>query len=129
MASQIAVQPKEAVQATPRRKISRTARARIFLACNGRCSACGEKITGAFEVDHCVELFLGAPDDLSNYQILHPSCHREKTNQRAPVLAKVRRLLKADEPRKPSRLQGRGFDRSKTRGFDGRVRPRKMLTP
>ncbi len=102
-------------------------RAEAFLACKGRCARCGYKITGDYDVDHRVSLFMGGADDLDNLECLHPVCHREKTDgEDAPARAKVKRLMARQDgsrrERKP--IQSQGFSKTQTRGFDGKVRPR-----
>jgi 5-methylcytosine-specific restriction endonuclease McrA len=105
---------REPVQPTPRKAMTPKRRAEAFLACAGRCNACGEKITGPYEVDHRVSLFFGGSEDLSNLECLHPACHRAKTIGEAPRNAKVRRIIKSADPdtRKPSRMKSRPFGKS-----------------
>lgn len=124
---------REPVPATSRKAMTPKRRLEALLANNGRCSRCGGKISGNdFEVDHRVELFIAGKEEVGNLETLHRKCHADKTKKRAPVLAKVRRLIRDDDPetrRKSPRplkggkpLQSRGFDKSKTRGFDGKAR-------
>lgn len=57
---------------------------------------------------------------------LEPRCkvHADaKTSSEHDMLSKVRRLARKASG-KPSQITGRGFDRTKTRGFDGIVRGR-----
>jgi 5-methylcytosine-specific restriction endonuclease McrA len=97
---------REPVIPTPRRAMTPKRRLEAFVECSGRCAWCGEKITGAYEVDHRVTLFNGGADELHNLECLHPACHAEKTNGHdKPSAAKVRRLEARENgtrrPRKP----------------------------
>ena len=94
---------------TPRKAMTPNRRARIFLACNGRCVRCDVKLTGEWEADHAVSLFSGGRDDDSNLVALCVPCHRQvKTPADAAKHAKIRRLRRKHgldpdnrKPRKP----------------------------
>ena len=78
-------------------------------------------------VDHRISLFSGGSDDDENLRYLCAACDAPKTYEEdAPKHAKIRRLIIKEDPdqRKPSRMQSRGFDKTKSRGFDGKVRAR-----
>lgn len=53
-------------------------------------------------------------------------CHKAKTKADVKKIAKVKRIQKKarGETKKKRKIAGRGFDKSKTRGFDGKVRDR-----
>lgn len=115
---------REPVQPTPRRAMTPKRRLEALLRSDGRCARCKVKLGSAFEVDHTVSLFLGGADDASNTVALCVPCHRgEKTPADAKAHAKVKRLLARQDgsrrPRKP--IPSRGFDKTRSRRFDGSV--------
>ena len=94
------------------------------------------ELVSALEVEHSTPLWAVAhlPDDERrpyfgpmNLRLRCPSCHAVKSAKEARDRAHVKRL---ERPKKPkgrwgSRpLQSPGFDKTRTRGMDGRVRPR-----
>lgn len=119
------------VEIPDRKSLTPKQRLEVLVAFNGRCAKCREKISRAFEVDHVKARGLGGLNDLSNYEPLHPACHAGKTSGDVRRIAKAKRQAKAciprdpDEPRKPSKLKGRGFNKNVTKGFDGKTRARK----
>lgn len=115
------------VTATPRKSMTPKRRAEAFLASNGCCAKCAAKLTGAYEVDHRVSLWMGGADELHNLECLCVPCHANKTHGHdAPARAKTKRLIaRANGTRRERKpIQSKGFDRTKTRGFDGKVRDR-----
>jgi 5-methylcytosine-specific restriction endonuclease McrA len=89
---------------------------------------CGEKILAEFQIDHSTPLHHGGAHHPNNWMVVHVECHKAKTKLDVKASAKIKRIIKADtEPKKPSRLQSRGFDKALSRGFDGKVRKRKSL--
>ncbi len=128
----------------PLKRKSFTARevASVFIKYDGRCASCAEKVKlGEYAVDHIQALdHLGA-HTLDNWQLLCVGCHKLKTAKDVKASAKGRRLRgdvgtgpkkaipsrpfgRMAEGRDPKRWQSAGFDRSKTRGFNGKVRER-----
>jgi len=119
--------PREPVFPTPRRAMTAKRRLEALLRSDGRCNRCGIKLGSEFEVDHPITLFLGGPDDASNTVALCVPCHRgEKTPADAKAHAKVRRIIAREEgTRRPRKaIQSKGFDKTKTRKFNGTVEPR-----
>lgn len=115
------------------RYISPKLRAETLLKSKGRCAHCAARIVaGKFQADHIVRWSDGGRTEIGNLQALCPPCHLLKTRTiDTPGAAKTKRMPKACLVREPddiepSRLQGRGFDRTKTKGFDGKVRARKQ---
>ena len=80
----------------------------------------GERI----DIDHVHQLATGGADDESNMRPLHPWCHAIKTREDAKVRGKIRRLNGTTKKRAGKPIRSRGFDRSKTRKFNGTVIPR-----
>jgi 5-methylcytosine-specific restriction protein A len=120
---------REPVQPTPRRAMTPKRRLEALLRSNGRCALCKVKLGEAYEVDHTITLFLAGADDESNTLALCVPCHRGvKTPADAKVHAKVRRLLARQDgtrrPRPP--IPSRGFDKSKTKKFNGEVVAREV---
>jgi 5-methylcytosine-specific restriction protein A len=114
------------VEATPRKGFTKAQRARAFMEANGLCALCGDKIIGAWDIDHRIELALGGKHEPSNWRIAHKSCHRQRTSERAPVLAKVKRILRreAGETRTKRPIPNRPFNKTLRRRFDGTVERR-----
>lgn len=75
---------------------SRTERGRLFLALDGKCHLCKGRInasTGeAWDIEHVIPLANGGADDDSNLGLSHKKCHREKTTNEAPLIAKTERI-------------------------------------
>jgi 5-methylcytosine-specific restriction endonuclease McrA len=128
----------------PLKRRSFTARevASVFIKYDGRCASCAEKVKlGEYAVDHIQALdHLGA-HTFDNWQLLCVGCHKLKTASDVKASAKGRRIRgesgagpkkaipsrgfgRLPEGRDPKRWQSAGFDRSKTRGFNGKVRER-----
>lgn len=117
---------RERVEPTPRRSFTKKQRAEAFMRAGGRCEVCGEKLTGDYEIDHRVSLFLGGKHEPSNWRVVCKlTCHREITGKQAGVHAKVRRIIKSlTEPKPESRLKSRGFSKHLTKKFNGTVVPK-----
>ena len=114
---------REPVQPTPRAAMTRDRRLRIYLACNGRCE-CGAKVPMAGTViDHRIPLFMGGADDDANLRFLCRVCDKLKTANDAAERGHVKRLLaRQDGTRRPRQpIKSRGFDKSKTKKFNGEV--------
>ena len=119
---------REPVQPTPRASMGKARRLRLYLACNGRCE-CGAKVPMAGTViDHRIPLFMGGADDDANLRFLCASCDRVKTSGDLKGCAKVRRIIAREDgsrrPRPP--IPSRGFDKSKTKKFNGEVVAREI---
>lgn len=122
---------REKIEPTERRAMTKARRLRIYLACDGRCK-CGAKVPmEGTTIDHRLPLWMGGRDEDENLQYLCGPCDRKKTSQDATDRAKVKRLHKraAGVEKKGPRLQSRGFQTGLSRGFDGRVKPRKTREP
>lgn len=107
--------PREPVEPTPRRAMTKKRRVEVALKSDGRCARCGDKLKADFEADHIISLFLGGADEIENLEALCYDCHRRgKTPEDAAKHGKVRRLIKKADPtmRKPSRMQSRPFQKT-----------------
>lgn len=113
---------REPVVVPPRPSLTPKARAEIFLAHDGRCGLCGEKITGTYEIEHRIARGISARDDRDNLYPAHPGCHAKKTPADKAAIAKAKRLAGETCTGEPARkLKGRGFG-SVSRGLDGKVK-------
>lgn len=135
--SQIApVMHREPVTPTPRKPLTPKQRREILARqddCCGECGAAliwqiveGRKVYGPMIDEHVLRLFVGGANELRNRQLWCVGCSTAKNKAEAPQNAKIRRILDWDEEAAPSSLQGRGFDKTKTRTFRGKVQPRKQ---
>jgi hypothetical protein len=80
-------------------------------------------ICSLFEFDHNILHTHGGSDDWWNLTPMLHDEHREKSRRDTAIVAKVKRLSgKRKRPRK--KLRSRGFDKTRTRHFDGTVTPR-----
>ena len=111
---------------TERKSISKAMRARVVLSYYGRCAVCCHKFEAGerIDIDHIHQLATGGADDESNLRPLHPWCHKIKTREDAKVRGKIRRLSGETKKRPAKPIQSRGFDRTKSRRFDGTVTTR-----
>lgn len=106
--------------------MSKARRERIIQDQGGVCkrAGCDDPAT---DVDHIIPLWMGGTNRDENLEGLCPAHHRQKTSAEAGIRGKVKRIEKKSDPlmRKPSRLQSRGFDKTKRRKFNGKVEERK----
>lgn len=127
-----------AVENDPNRCFSDRQRKEIFLRDGGKCAICkrilkwGERWTAG----HIIDWAIGGPTEVSNGQI---ECHKngchiitQKLSAKRAAKSKrqglitgqqARRKRKGPSPKSGKRkLQGPGFSKEYTRGFDGKVR-------
>lgn len=123
------VPEREDVAIEPRRPLTRRETIELAVRQGGRCGCgCGEKLNALTEGvidEHVLALILGGTNDLENRALWRKPCAVAKTKGDRSKDAKVKRLREetCTAPGKP--IQSRGFDKSKTRGFDGKVRARR----
>jgi 5-methylcytosine-specific restriction endonuclease McrA len=123
----------------PEKRRSFTARQRNMVANRQQwlCNVCKCDLWKiAFEIDHIQRRDALGKHEPDNWQALCVPCHAEKTrtdNWEAKKGARIRgekgqRARRAKRGgssiKSASKLQSRGFDRTKTKGFDGKVRDR-----
>jgi 5-methylcytosine-specific restriction endonuclease McrA len=114
---------RETVDATPRASMGPIRRARIIARSGGHCAYPKCTVSTDLEIDHVVPIWMGGKDVDENCEALCDSHHKQKTKVDAAMRAKAKRLIAG--PKKSKRpIQGRGFQTTLTRGFDGKVRPR-----
>jgi 5-methylcytosine-specific restriction endonuclease McrA len=112
---------------TKRRSISKALRARVILRQDNKCYICGEPFVEGQQIDieHPWALQFGGPDTEDDYRAAHyDPCHKRKTAREARDAGHIRRLngTTVKKPVKP--ITSAGFDRTKTRRFDGTVKSR-----
>jgi len=118
--SQIAPKTGEPVEIQAR-KMSQTRARRILARQGGHCAACG-KLMGEFHIDHIIPIALGGADDDGNVEaICATPCHAIKTKADVKAIAKAKRLERGPQPSKRP-MKSQGFDKTRSRGFDGKVR-------
>jgi 5-methylcytosine-specific restriction endonuclease McrA len=127
MPSRVAAKTGELVSPTPRGAMTRKRRAELLLVFDGRCAKCGGKITEpGWVANHITPLAQGGPDTLGNLEPLHKACDGEVTPADLSRIAKTKRQAKLMEPREPPKrpIKSAGFDKRRTRHFDGKVTER-----
>lgn len=82
-----------------------------------------------FQWDHHLALVDGGAHDVENIRPICPGCHRRKSAREHKNNAKAKRLAAAREAhergeKKASRMKSRGFDKTRSKKFDGTVVPR-----
>lgn len=131
--SRVAPQAREPVNLVVRRFMSKTEKLNRWIELGRSCSWCGEICDweGKNVIwDHRIAIALGGSNDLSNMEPHHAKgCAPEKTRFDARDIAKARRLRKKnldpatralEKPKRP--IHNKGFDPSRTRGLNGKVR-------
>lgn len=89
------------------------------------CGECGLRLSGEYQFDHILPLWLGGKDEPENLQAVHEGCHKLKTAQEATNRAKMRRIQEKHGRRQKTRPRGHhrnrlGSDKWK-RKVDGTV--------
>lgn len=90
---------------TPRRRFSTRDMAAVFLAADGRCYLCGDRIDGKpWDAHHKRPLALGGEDTVANLVPVHVACHKAQTaTEDVPRIAKAKRQHAKDIGAKRSR--------------------------
>lgn len=108
-------------------------RLRIWERDGGICYLCGEKVTlGApWDVEHVIPWALAFDDSDENLKVAHKAgCHAAKTKKDVARIAKALRQRgeKGQQARRKKAnyrpMPSRPFDKTVTRGFDGKIRRR-----
>lgn len=119
---------REPVQIHKRKSFSAKDRAKVFAAHGGICYLSGVKIGSAddWQIEHVIPLALGGTNDVENLRPALTDPHKVKTKDDVRSISKAKRIEKKQNPltRKPSRMQSRGFDKTKTRTFKSIVKDR-----
>lgn len=119
--------------APPREEFTRAVRKDALARADGRCEGCGAPLVkGRYTFDHTVPWRLGGPSTLGNCKVLcrgtPTSCDDFKTSQQdLPGIAARKRYGKNRLPldigrpeKKPGSIQGRGFDKGRSRPIPSR---------
>lgn len=93
----------------------------------GVCAECSGP--GPFEADHVLPLSMGGTNELFNWQLLCEPCHQTKTNLEAGPRAKAERQAGrkgqyARRLKNGPQMKSRGFDKTKSKKFNGEVTSR-----
>jgi hypothetical protein len=119
---------RELLDGTARRAMTPARRARILEANGHVCAHEGCEVTERLEIDHATALALGGVDEDHNCIPLCREHHKEKTRRDVWAIAKAKRQRRLIEEPRPSKnpIKSRGFDRTRSRGFDGKIKKRKQ---
>lgn len=126
--SRVAYTPPQRVKPERRKYLSESQKIARWNAVGRCCTVCHEPCApfGPDVVwDHRIQLAFGGGQAIEAFEPHHADpCAKIKTAQDATDRARAKRIdQKATEPKKPSRIHSRGFDRTKTRQFSGKVVP------
>jgi len=121
------------VKAPQRPSMSKARKDRLWLRDKGVCYLCGLKVLGgqAWDAEHKIPWALSQDDSDKNLGVAHKDgCHALKTKSDVKTIAKAKAQAGetgqwARRAKNGPQLKSRGFDKSQTRGFDGKVRTRK----
>lgn len=106
---------REAVEIAGRGSMHPARKRRIWERVAGKCWMCGLAVPETGEgvrYDHKLPLDLGGSDDDANIYPLHTDpCDKLKTKADRARIDKARRQGKMKEPKAPSRLKSRGFEK------------------
>lgn len=100
---------------------------------DGLCYLCGLKIGlgEAYDIEHVIPWALSFDDSDENLKLAHKEgCHASKTSKDRKAIDKAKRqgLERGQQARRKKEnyrpMPSRGFDKTVTRGFDGKVRKR-----
>lgn len=103
---------------------------RIWEAAKGLCEVCGDPVEASgptVRFDHRVPLWTSGDDSDANIRPIHRQrCDEKKCADDMGDIAKIKRLIaKREGTAKPKRpIPNRGFNKTITKGFDGKVRRR-----
>lgn len=117
---------REPVQLDARRSMTPARRKRILARYDGQCARIGCCVSEGLEIDHIICLALGGKDRDDNCEPLCGPHHKVKTALDLKLIAKAKRRGKKDRGERKVRrpIQSRGFDKTRTRKFNGEVVPR-----
>ena len=104
----------EDVSTTPRKKLTPTAKLKLFEKHKGVCFVCSQKITGKFVVEHIRPLALGGSNEDSNLAPVHLVCSDVKTFGKEGDLA---RAAKAKRQKMAALSIGKDSPKLASRGF------------
>lgn len=106
-----------------RKRLTKFEYATIFLAQGGTCGCqCGQRLEeGKVDEEHTTPNYFkpGKPDSL-----WRRDCHKKKTAKDKADIGKCKRLRGETKSEPKKRIQSRGFDKTLSKGFDGKVRKR-----
>ncbi len=112
------------VSTMPRKKLSPTARLKLFEKHKGICFVCSQKITGKFVVEHIRPLALGGSNEDSNLAPVHLLCSDHKTFGKEGDLA---RAARAKRQKMAALSIGKDSPKIPSRGFQKAERPKRFI--
>jgi hypothetical protein len=121
---------REPVPIEPRRALTRKEYLHLAIDQNGRCGCgCGVKLDAMKEGvrdEHRIPLAQGGTNALPNRELWRQPCSAAKDKRDAKDTAKCKRIEARETGTRRERppIPSRGFDKTLTKGFDGKVRPR-----
>ena len=121
-------------QVEKRKPLTRRQVLELCLRQEGRCACgCGQRLDPMTEGvidEHLIALELTGPNELRNRALLRKPCAKEKTKRDAGLIAKAKRLAgEVGQNRAKRPIRSAGFRKDISRGFDGRVKPRRQEEP
>jgi len=87
---------------TTRKRLTPAKEKIIAAAQDYKCAICRVILPSTWELDHKIELWQGGTNDLDNFQVLCPNCHRKKTQLAAIAREDLKRA--ASPPATPDLL-------------------------
>ena len=124
-----------AVVIDKRKPLTRREVIQLMLDQEGRCGCgCGEKLQPMTEGvidEHVIPLGIREnANELANRALYRKPCAAKKTPGDQSAIAKCKRIVARTEGTRRARkpIASRGFDKSQTRGFDGKVRLREAAS-
>lgn len=123
---------REPVTIEPRKALTRKEYLHLAISQNGRCGCgCGLKLDAMKEGvrdEHRIPLAQGGTNALTNRELWRQPCSTKKDKVDAANTAKCKRIEARENGTRRERqaIPNRGFNKTMTKGFDGKVRPRKL---
>lgn len=109
-----------------KRRMTPARRKRIIERHGGKCCYPGCETSDGLEIEHTVPIALGGRDDDDNLTAMCRYHHAQKTRLDVKMIAKAKRIQARENGtrRERPKIASRGFDKTKTKGFNGKVRDR-----
>ena len=104
---------REPVNATPRKAMGQSRRARVLARFYGMCAYPGCEISDSLQIDHTIPIALGGVEEDHNLRPLCNYHHLQKTKLDVKMIAKAKRIIKRDagEGRMKQKIHSRGFSK------------------
>lgn len=114
------------VELDPRRCFTARQKAQIFKRANGLCELCGAKIFIRWIAGHKISHALGGPTTIENGRVECPGCAGKTHKDDTATAAKTKAVAeitgqKSRRDKNGPQIQSRGFDRTYSKKFNGKV--------